>query len=259
MEKEDMREQKVSCRNTDSRESGSRVSEALAVILFMMMTIMLHIIAMKVYLLAAHTDDISIYKVIGSKILGAILILEMILFVCFTPMRINWSALKGSREELKHSLKVSGAISIAIVALLIGFRVVSTLRDPGLREIPVFGLYLGLNTRYLYPINIVFQEFFIKAFVQENCASLTGSAGVLCQKGTAAGARNRHITVWITSIFFFILHLQYPLYYMIGALTLCVVTGYLYESRHNIWGAVLIHFTLGFLPRCLGVLQILER
>lgn len=71
MGKKDMREQKVSCRNTDSRESGSRVSEALAVILFIMMTIMLHIIAMKVYLLAAHTDDISIYKVIGSKILGS--------------------------------------------------------------------------------------------------------------------------------------------------------------------------------------------
>ena len=258
MGKEDMKEQTAGRQNTGSPGSGSRISETLAVILFLMMTIMLHIIAMKVYLLAAHTDDISIYKVIGSKILGAILVIEMILFVRFTPMRINWSALKGSREELKHSLKVSGAIAIGIIALLVGFRVVNNLRNTEFREIPLFGLYLGLNTRYLYPINIVFQEFFIKAFVQENCALLTAPAGALRQKGTAA-AWNRHITVWITSIFFFILHMQYPLYYMIGALTLCVVTGYLYESWHNIWGAVLIHFTLGFLPRCLGVLQILER
>lgn len=94
--------------------------------------------------------------------------------------------------------------------------------------------------------------------MQENCASLTGSRERALQ-GRAAGAGNIHITVWVTSIFFFILHLQYPFYYMIGAIVLCVGTGYLYEKYRNIWGAVLIHFTLGFLPRCIGVLQILER
>ena len=63
---------------------------------------------------------------------------------------------------------------------------------------------------------------------------------------------------WITAVFFFSLHMQYPLFYMTGALLLCLVTGVLYEKNRNIWGAVLIHFAIGFLPRCLGVLQILE-
>jgi membrane protease YdiL (CAAX protease family) len=45
---------------------------------------------------------------------------------------------------------------------------------------------------------------------------------------------------------------------MTGALVLCLVTGVLYERNRNIWGPVLIHFAIGFMPRCLGVLQILE-
>lgn len=229
-----------------------------AVTFFMLMTIMLHVIALKVFTIAAHTDLLSAYKGIGSKILGAILVLEMIAFVHLTPMRINWEAMKCKREEIVPSLVVSGWISLAVIAALVIFRAVSTLRDPSIHDIPLFGLYLNLNMRYIYPINIVFQEFFIKAFVQENCSSLAFQKVGRHSKGPV-GAENTHITVWATSIFFFILHLQYPFYYMIGALILCAVTGYLYEKHHNIWGAVLVHFTLGFLPRCLGVLQILER
>ncbi len=69
--------------------------------------------------------------------------------------------------------------------------------------------------------------------------------------------RQAFITAWITSVFF-ILHMQYALYYMTGALLLCLVTGILYEKDRNIWGSILIHFAIGFMPRCLGVLQILE-
>ena len=35
-------------------------------------------------------------------------------------------------------------------------------------------------------------------------------------------------------------------------------TGLLYERDRNIWGAVMIHFAVGFLPRCFGILQIIE-
>jgi membrane protease YdiL (CAAX protease family) len=55
-----------------------------------------------------------------------------------------------------------------------------------------------------------------------------------------------------------VLHIQYPLYYMVGAFVLCFFTGLLYEKDRNIWGAVMIHFAIGFLPRCFGILQIIE-
>ena len=40
----------------------------------------------------------------------------------------------------------------------------------------------------------------------------------------------------ITALFFFILHVQYALYYMTGALLLCLITGLQYERDRNIWG-----------------------
>ena len=66
------------------------------------------------------------------------------------------------------------------------------------------------------------------------------------------------LTALITVMFSFVLHIQYPLYHLTGAFLLCFFTGLLYERDRNIWGAVLIHFAIDFLPRCFGILQIIE-
>ncbi len=47
--------------------------------------------------------------------------------------------------------------------------------------------------------------------------------------------------------------MNFQLYYLLGAGLLCMLTGYLYERDGNIWGAVLIHLTVGFMPRALGL------
>ena len=114
-----------------------------------------------------------------------------------------------------------------------------------------------MHTRWLYPVSIVFQEFFIKAFTQENIGIALRSVGAAEEKN-GLNRTQTVLTAVITAMFFFVLHLQYPLYYMTGAFLLCFVTGLLYERDRNIWGAVMIHFAIGFLPRCFGVLQIIE-
>ena len=239
------------------------MSHTQAVILFMIMTAGLNILGMKIYGVIAHTDLISDYITYGSKILGIILVAEMVLFARLTPMKCNWSALRASKEDLRRSLPVCIVISLLIVAALISFRLYMNTRDPIYREIPYFGLYLNVHTRWLYPLSIVFQEFFIKAFVQDNIGITLCGCGQpdfrdSVRQHTNVNKRQALITAWITSVLFFSLHLQYPLYYMTGALILCLVTGILYEKNRNIWGAVMIHFAIGFMPRCLGVLQILE-
>ena len=231
--------------------------------LFLIMTVGLHVLGMKIYGLITHTDLISDYITYGSKILGAILIIEMVLFACLTPMKCNWSALRPSKEELKRSLPICIVIALLIVAALIAFRLYMNAKNPVFREIPYFGLYLNVHMRWLYPISIVFQEFFIKAFVQDNIGIAVCGYGQLefsdaLRKHTNVNKLQVIITAWITAVFFFSLHMQYALYYMTGALLLCFVTGVLYERNRNIWGAVLIHFAIGFLPRCLGILQIIE-
>ena len=245
------------------RSNRKSMSHTQAVILFMIMTVGLHILGMKINGMIAHTDLISDYITYGSKILGIILVTEMVLFSHLTPMKCNWSALRASKDELKRSLPVCIVISVLIIAALIAFRLYMNTRNPIYRETPYFGLYLNVHTRWLYPLSIVFQEFFIKAFVQDNIGITLCGCGQMdfpdaLRSHTNVNTRQALITAWITAMLFFVIHMQYPLFYMTGALLLCLVTGVLYEKNRNIWGAVLIHFAIGFMPRCLGVLQILE-
>ena len=245
------------------KSSRKTMSHTQAVMLFMIMTVTLQVLGMKIYGLIAHTEIISDYITYGSKILGVILVMEMVLFARLTPMKCNWSALRASKEDLKKSLPVCILISLLVIAVLIAFRVYMTIRNPVYREIPYFGLYLNVHTRWLYPFSIVFQEFFIKAYVQDNIGITLCGYGQMdfpdaLRSHTNVNIRQALITAWITALFFFVLHMQYPLYYMTGALLLCFVTGILYEKNRNIWDAVLIHFAIGFMPRCLGVLQIIE-
>ncbi len=239
------------------KNRGKSINHTQAVILFLILTVTLHILGLKVNGVIKGSDLISDYIDYGSKILGLFLVLHMVMFTCFTPMKINLQALRCSGKESGKYLWLSAFISLLIVAALLGFRLFMNAKNPVYREIPLFGLYLNVHTRWLYPISIVFQEFFIKAFTQENIGIALRSVGAAEEKN----GMNRNQTVLtavITAMFFFVLHLQYPLYYMTGAFLLCFVTGLLYERDRNIWGAVMIHFAIGFLPRCFGVLQIIE-
>ena len=245
--------------------TGNRktMSHTQSVVLFMIMTVAFHVLGMKINGMIAHTDLISDYLTYGSKILGAILVAEMVLFSRLTPMKCNWSALRASKDELKRSLPISIVFSVFILAALIAVRLYLNTRNPVYREIPLFGLYLDVHTRWLYPLSIVFQELFIKAYVQDNIGITLCGHGQMdfrdaLRSHTDVNTRQALITAWITAVFFFILHMQYPLYYMTGALLLCLVTGIMYERDRNIWGAVLIHFAVGFMPRCFGILQIIE-
>lgn len=148
--------------------------------------------------------------------MGAILVVEMVLLACFTPMKFNRQAMRCSGKDSRKVLAISAVISLLIVAALVGFRLYMNAKNPVYREIPLFGLYLNVHTRWLYPFNIVFQEFFIKAFAQENIGiALRGVGTDNSQNGS--NRIQTVLTALITAMFFFVLHLQYPLYYMTGA------------------------------------------
>ena len=239
------------------KNRGKSINHTQAVFLFLMLTVTLHILGLKVNGAVKGSDLISAYIDYGSKILGAILIVEMVLLICFTPMVLNRQALRCSWKENRKALVQSAVISLLIAAALLGFRFYMNAKNPVYREIPLFGLYLNVHTRWLYPISIVFQEFFIKAFTQENIGIALRSIGADSDP-FEPNRMQTVLTALITAMFFFVLHIQFPLYYMTGAFLLCFFTGLLYERDRNIWGAVMIHFAIGFLPRCFGILQIIE-
>lgn len=232
------------------------LSHIQAVILFLMMTVTLNVLGLKIYGLIKGTALISAYIDHGSKILGVILLVEMLLLSYLSPAKCNWSALGWYSKEKRKSFLISIVISLLVIAGLLGFRLYMNAKNPLYQEIPMFGLYLNIHTRWFYPLNIIFQELFIKAFTQENIGVILRDTDTKDKNGY--DLKHALLTSFITAIFFFVLHLQYELYYMTGAFLLCFITGIMYEKDRNIWGAVLVHIAIGFMPRCFGVLQILE-
>ncbi|MBO7703458.1 MAG: CPBP family intramembrane metalloprotease [Solobacterium sp.] len=230
---------------TENKRRLWNLNHTQATLLYMILVISSFLFGLRLYALIAHDENIRHTLFFGSKMLGVILIILMILFHRHTPVKLNWNGLRGTKEELIPSLKIGGLMALAVIAVLIGYRIYLNKTVPGATEVPWFGLYLNVNTRWFYPINIPFQELFIKSFVQENITK------VFDQK-------HRHLPIIVTSLFFFIIHVQYPLYYMLGAALLCLSTGYLYRKYPTIWGPVLVHMAIGFLPRCFGIFQIIE-
>ena len=222
------------------------ISIAMTMILYSILTIGLNTLSVRAYSLIAKSDDLALTRFYASKALMVTVIILTLAFLKWTPLKLRFDSLRPSKEVFVKQMKPSALISLMVLILMIAFRMVMQSRDPSIAGIPYFGLYLNMNTRWFYPVSIVLQEIFIKAVVQDNFSE-------------AFERKHMHMTVWITALFFFIIHVQYPLYYMTGALVLCMITGYLYEKYPSIWGPVLIHFVIGFLPRCLGILQIIER
>jgi hypothetical protein len=96
------------------------------------------------------------------------------------------------------------------------------------------------NTKCYGPRRIA-QELFVKGIVEDN---ITAS----CKK------YNIHFSVWMTSLFFFVLHMGYDLPMMFGAAVLCAVTGYVYEKTKSVYGSILLHFVVGFVPTMIGII-----
>ena len=144
-------------------------------------------------------------------------------------------------ERFKKDMLISGIMTAALIVILIAIKFVANRFDPEIEARPWFGgLYLGTYMRWFYPISAILQEMFVKGVVEDN---ITDS----CPK------YNKHFTVWVTSLFFFVLHMGYDIPMMFGAAILCAATGYLYEKTKSVYGSTLIHLVIGFVPKMLGV------
>ena len=112
------------------KNRGKSINHTQAVFLFLMLTVTLHILGLKVNGAVKGSDLISAYIDYGSKILGAILIAEMVLLICFTPMVLNRQALRCSWKENRKALVQSAVISLLIAAALLGFSFYMNAKDP---------------------------------------------------------------------------------------------------------------------------------
>ena len=212
-----------------------------AVIIFLVLTVFLQVLSFKILRIVIPEVIIADYASFMTKILMVILALEFAFFVWKTPLEINFEVFKVKKEcNFSREVTEASVISAIIIVCMIVYRFYLNGVNAEVAARPAFGLYLNIHARWFYPVSVPVQEFLIKAVVQHNI-------------GTINEKISKHFTVWVTSLFFGILHMAYPMYYILGAVFLCSLTGYMYERDKNIWGTVLIHFVVGFMPRALGL------
>ena len=217
------------------------LTQAQIIVIASIGAILLEILITKIMLLADPSLDARKNASDINKVFFAFVVAGSVLLVWKTPVTIRWDSLRiGDRKRFGHEMLEAAVVSLVLIAVMFGVRLIMNRMDPDVAERPYFGLYLDRHGRWFYPISAVLQELFIKGLIQENYRSLSDG-------------RNTHYTVAAVGLFFAVLHMNYPLYYLLGAGLLCFGTGYLYERDRNIWGSALIHFVIGFMPRALGL------
>ncbi len=217
-----------------------RLSPALATLLFLLVAVACQVVVIKLFPSVVGKPLIEDNAYILTRIMEGYLLVLSILFAIFTRFKIHFECFTPKKEMLKKDLIIAGIMCVAMIVILFVIRLVQNFFFPEIAERPWFGLYLGTYMRWFYPISAVLQELFVKGIVEDN---ITAS----CKK------YNKHFSVWMTALFFFVLHMGYDLPMMFGAAVLCVVTGYLYEHTKSVWGSILIHFIIGFVPKIIGV------
>lgn len=217
-----------------------RLTPALATILFLLTAIACQVVVIKIFPAVTGKPLIESNAYILTRVMEGYLIVLSVLFAIFTRFKIHFECFNPGRERIKKDLIIGAIMSAALIVILVIIRLVQNQLFPEIAQRPWFGLYLTTYMRWFYPISAVLQELFVKGIVEDN---ITAS----CKK------YNKHFSVWITALFFFVLHMGYDLPMMFGAAVLCAVTGYLYENTKSVWGSILVHFVIGFVPKILGV------
>ena len=217
-----------------------RLNPALSTMLFLLVAVACQVVAIKIFPHVVGEPLVEPNAYILTRMMEGYLLLLTVIFSCTTELRIHFECFKPGKENLKKDLFWGVVLSVALIVILFIIRLVQNQFFPEIAARPYFGLYLGTYMRWFYPISAILQEMFVKGVVEDN---ITDS----CPK------YNKHFTVWVTSLFFFVLHMGYDIPMMFGAAILCAATGYLYEKTKSVYGSTLIHLVIGFVPKMLGV------
>lgn len=167
------------------------------------------------------------------RLIELLAILLFAVLALTTPMRFEDMGILVPRGVLFRSLAVGGAISLgftlllATVAALVG-------------KTPLFSLAVrGDISRVTYVLVAPMQEVLSKSVMYYSFE--------LCLEG-----KHPHLTNLLCALTFAVFHVVYGLQMMLLAMALSLITGWIFQHIRCVWGCAVIHFALGFFPRCFG-------
>ena len=103
-----------------------------------------------------------------TKIMMVLCGVSVLILVRCKILEVNWKSLVPKTKELQTDMAWESGVALILIICMVLVRWFMNRRSPIVAARPVFGLYLGIHTRWIYPLSVLLQELFVKAFVQYN-------------------------------------------------------------------------------------------
>ena len=220
-----------------------QINQNQAIILFILAAVFIDVLITQIAMAVNPQLSVPADASRINKYYLAVMVLVFPVFYLKSDISVNFDALKvKDGKQFGKSMLRALFYSLLVILAMFLYRLYLNSTDPAIAAWPYFGLYLKMNGRWFYPISSILQEFLVKGVSQHNFVK-------------AFEDRNKFVGILANAVFFGILHMNYKLYYMLGAFLMCFLTAFLYEDDKHIYGCALIHFVVGFMPRVLGLFR----
>lgn len=167
------------------------------------------------------------------EVMAFILFLEIIFL---TSLSLKEIGLIPNLSRIKKNLIETFCIALTVCAALLLGKAILTLIGIRIKNYFIGG---SLEGAYSYLFTAFIQEFLARGVIQTSVKSLMR---VKYQK---------QFGVLLTSLLFSLMHLPFGFIFMIGAFSLSLILGYLYERQKDLWGCAFLHWSCGYLAMCL--------
>jgi membrane protease YdiL (CAAX protease family) len=167
------------------------------------------------------------------EIIAFILFLQILFFTGFSLKDIGCFVMP---KTLLKTIKEVVPFALIICALMFGLNAILWATGHPLKSYFMGG---SVNGAVTYISVAVLQEFLSRGVIQKSIAYLVRS-------------RFQSVSnVFLSSILFTLMHLPFGFPFMMGAFALSILLGSVFEIQKNIWGCVILHWTIGYLAMAL--------
>ena len=162
-----------------------------------------------------------------------LLLLEVLIF---TSMSLKDVGIAPNIKRIKKNIIETLCLVILGTVLLLAARVIQIEMDLPGKSYFIGGSWKGAKR---YMLTAVVQEFLARGAMQTSVFQLMNVK------------YKRFLSVMVTSMLFSIMHIPFGAPFMLAAFALSICLGIVYSKQKDIWGAAVIHWTLGYLAMAL--------
>lgn len=215
---------------TTAEKLKIKYNDAIKVLVAMIVILSVNNIIVKYWEFTERPVDAS-YITLMIEIIGAI---GTLLMLKFTSLTIHDLGL-GKGTDLKKTLITDALLTFFILTAMIAVKLLLQRYRPDIiaPDAPLFHWEKWGPVSTFYPLTVFAQEL------------MTRGAAQGCLKLVLPEKTPDWVPIFVSSLFFGALHIHKELVFMIGAMILLSIFGFIYNKQKTIWGLCIPHYILG--------------